>query len=116
VERRAALRYQLAAPVGYSWEGMASNEVKGSGMTRDVSMTGAYITTDTCPPVESSVQLTIFLTRRPGVASTVQIKGQGRVIRVDRGEKVAAGFAVVSQGFILYSRGDPVVDSLDLLL
>jgi hypothetical protein len=81
-------------------------------MTRDLSMKGAFITTLTCPPVESSVQLTIFLTRRLWAESTVQIKGQARVIRVDRGEGGEPGFAVVSQGFTLHSRGEPVIDLL----
>jgi hypothetical protein len=48
-------------------------------------------------------------TRKKGTQSTVQIKGQAQVIRVDRRKGVALGFAVVSQKFTLYSRGKPVV-------
>ena len=79
-------------------------------MTRDVSEKGAFITTLICPPVETTVQLTIFLDRKQGAESTVQIKGEARVIRVDRGEEVVSGFAVVSEGFTLYSRDKPIVE------
>jgi hypothetical protein len=79
-------------------------------MTRNVSVNGAFIITPTCPAAETIVQLTIFPARMEGAESTIQIKGQARVIRVDRGEEVAPGFAVVSQGFSLLSRGKPVLD------
>jgi hypothetical protein len=48
-------------------------------------------------------------TRKQGVDSTVQIKGQAQVIRVDRRKGVTLGFAVVSQNFTLHSRGKSVV-------
>jgi hypothetical protein len=79
-------------------------------VTRDVSVNGAFIITLTCPPAETIVQLTILPARMQGAESTVQIKGQARVIRVDRGEEVAPGFAVVSQSFTLHARGEPIVE------
>jgi hypothetical protein len=79
-------------------------------MTRDVSVNGAFIIALTCPPAETIVQLTILPARKHGAKSIVQIKGQARVIRVDRGEEVAPGFAVVSQSFTLHSRGKPIVE------
>jgi hypothetical protein len=110
MERREAHRYPLSAPVRFSWEDATSNQTEGSGMTRDVSVNGAFIIALTWPPAETIVQLTIFPVRMQGAEPTVQIKGQARVIRVDRGDDVAPGFAVVSESFNLHSRGKPVVE------
>ncbi len=70
-------------------------------MTRDISLSGAFIFTRTCPPVGTALALDIFLS--PAVGSggrVVRIKTEAKVIRVEHSPG-AEGFAAVSQDFTL---------------
>ena len=99
---RVAVRYGLHAPVKFSWEGPRGSSF-GEGMSRDVSVAGAFILTPTCPPVGTTLELEISLPPLYGPTPTVQLKGKARVLRIERAAESAAqsGFAVVSQGFTM---------------
>jgi hypothetical protein len=78
----------------------------GEGVTRDISLAGAFIFTRTCPPVGAALELDIFLSPAPGSGGrTVRIKTEATVIRVEH-SAVAEGFAVVSQDFTLLFDGN----------
>jgi len=101
MEQRNRVRYRLSTDAVFAWEGPQSGRLRGEGVTRDVSVAGAFIFTRTCPPVGAQIELEIFLSHpsnRPG--RTVQIKTEAKVIRVEHSE-TAEGFAVVSQDFTL---------------
>ncbi len=100
---RVAVRYGLHAPVKFSWEGPRGSRLHGEGMSRDVSVAGAFILTPTCPPVGTTLKLEISLPPLYGPTPTVQLKGKARVLRIERAAESAAqsGFAVVSQGFTM---------------
>jgi len=73
----------------------------GEGVTRDISVAGAFIFTRTCPPVGATVDLEIFLSRSSdNRGRNVQIKTQAQVIRVEHSDN-AEGFAAVSHDFNL---------------
>src|SRR5579859_6770227 len=52
MDMRKEIRYRLDAPAVYSWEGMCGRRFHGEGITRDISVQGAFIVTATAPPPE----------------------------------------------------------------
>jgi PilZ domain len=100
MELRNRVRYRLSADAVFTWEG-PQHRLLGEGVTRDVSVAGAFIFTRTCPPVGVTVELEIFLSPATGKSGRkVQIKTEARVIRVEHANN-AEGFAAVSQDFTL---------------
>lgn len=100
-ELRNRLRYRLSADAVFVWEGAQHGRLVGEGVTRDISLSGAFIFTRTCPPVGATLELDIFLyPARGGSGKTVRIKTEARVIRVEHSTG-AEGFAAVSQDFTL---------------
>src|SRR5271169_682171 len=101
MELRNRVRYRLTANAVFAWEGAQHNRLQGEGVTRDISLTGAFILTSTCPAVGTTVQLDVYLSRTPSDASrTMRIRTDATVIRVDHCDS-DEGFAAVSQDFIL---------------
>ena len=96
-ELRNRVRYRLSANAVFTWDG-PSQSLRGEGITRDISVAGAFIFTRTCPPVGATVELEVFLSSIPTRAKAVQIKTIAKVIRVEHSEKVE-GFAAVSKTF-----------------
>jgi PilZ domain len=101
IEVRNRVRYRLSADAVFSWEGPQRNCLLAEGVTRDISVAGAFIFTRTCPPVGAMLDLEIFLSSAPGSKGrTVQIKTVARVIRVEHSNG-GGGFAAVSRDFTL---------------
>jgi hypothetical protein len=99
-ELRNRVRYRLSADAVFAWDGPSQNRLQGEGVTRDISVAGAFILTRTCPPVGATVELEIFLSSTPTKNRRVQIKTVARVIRVEHSLAVE-GFAAVSRDFTL---------------
>src|SRR5580698_4543127 len=73
-ELRNRVRYRLAGDAVFAWEGSQKCRLQGEGVTRDISVAGAFIYTRTCPPVGTAVELDIFLSPAPG--------NGGRTVRI----------------------------------
>lgn len=100
MELRNRVRYRLSADAIFAWEGAQHNRLLGEGVTRDISVAGAFIFTRTCPPIGAKVELEIFLSRARGNnGRAVQIKTEARVVRVEH--TATEGFAAVSEDFTL---------------
>jgi hypothetical protein len=99
MEMRKEIRYRLDAPALFYWESAEQRRLQGEGITRDISVFGAFIVSPTCPPVEAPVQFEVVLPSLAGAMPVIRIKGEARVVRVDHptGGPVENGFAVVSQ-------------------
>jgi hypothetical protein len=99
MEMRNEIRYRLDAPALFYWESLEQMRLQGEGITRDISVVGAFIVSPICPPVEASLQFEVVLSSLPGVMPVVRIRGEARVVRVDHatGDAGENGFAVVSQ-------------------
>lgn len=99
MELRSRVRYRLAADAVFTWEG-PHQRLLGEGVTRDISVAGAFVFTRTCPPVGAKIELQIYLSRASeNNGKAVQIKTEARVIRVEH--SAAEGFAAVSEDFTL---------------
>ena len=101
MERRGGVRYLLGARALFAWEGPEQIALRGEGLTRDVSLGGAFIFSLTCPPVGATVEMDLFLPPVHGTVPTARLGGQARVLRVERAvtRKEQSGFAVASEGF-----------------
>lgn len=99
MEMRREIRYRLDAPALFSWESGQHKRFQGEGVTRDISVLGAFILTPTCPPVDVPVQVEVVLLTLHGREPVIRVCGPARVLRVEhtwegKGEN---GFAVVSK-------------------
>ena len=98
MEMRKDIRFRLDAPAVFSWEGARHKRFQGEGVTRDISVQGAFILTETMPPPDCPVQVDLLLPSLTGVMTTMRMTGKTRIIRVERPftETVIRGFAVVT--------------------
>lgn len=97
LEMRKEIRYRLDAPAVFSWEGRDHRRLQGEGVTRDVSVQGAFILTATMPPHDCPIQVDLLLPSLTGVQSMMRITGRARVVRLERPvNKWIHGFAVVT--------------------
>src|SRR6266699_7156136 len=105
VEMRREMRYRLDAPALFSWESSPHKWLQGEGVTRDVSVFGAFILTPTCPPVDVTIQVEVVLPSLTGPTPVIRVCGEARVLRVVHGSKGEGvnGFAVVSEDFSRWS-------------
>lgn len=97
-EMRKEMRYRLDAPAVFSWEGARQRRFQGEGITRDISVQGAFILTATMPPPDCAVQVDLLLPSLTDVKGMMRITGKARVIRLEHpsSDTWIHGFAVVT--------------------
>jgi hypothetical protein len=106
MELRKRVRHRLAADAVFTWEGAEHTCLHGGGITRDISLSGAYIFSLTCPPVGAAMQLDISLLQLEGGSRTLRLKTDATVIRVGHANAGDdEGFAVVLEGLSLTEGG-----------
>lgn len=95
MDRRVRPRFDLTAPVKYSWKDLAGNR-HGTGFTRDVSERGIFIVTDTLPPMGATVHFEVSFPFRD--ESQIQMRAQGRIVRLESENSTATqrGFATLT--------------------
>jgi hypothetical protein len=98
MEMRKEIRYRLDAPAMFSWEDARHRRFQGEGITRDVSVQGAFILTATMPPPDCPVQVDLLLPSLTGMMAMMRITGKARVLRVEHpsSDIWIHGFAVVT--------------------
>ena len=72
-------------------------------MTRDMSLTGVYILTPTCPPVNSVVDLEVMLPAPSGRSKNV-LKARMRVLRIEHHRARASPVGFAAAGKVLAVR------------
>lgn len=97
-ERRRAVRFPIAIPV--ELEG-------GTGVTRDVSLSGVFFETDQFFLMGAPIRLTLVLERAsPG--QPVRLQCEGRVVRVERRQpELRLGVAVAIESYRFRTREHP---------
>lgn len=94
IEKRMVERFDLQLEAFVSSPGSASQNESESLVTRDISMCGAFLKTDTPLPVGSKVCVDMILTlggQKEQNAQKAWIKASGKVLRTDN-EGMAVGF------------------------
>jgi hypothetical protein len=86
----------------FRWNGPEDGHYQGEGVTRDMSVAGAYILTATCPPPNAVIQMEVFF-HLSDCGAKAFMKADMMVLRVEH--EVAgqnrSGFSAVSKGFSL---------------
>jgi hypothetical protein len=103
MEMRREIRYRLGAQVLFSWESGRHEHVQGEGVTRDISVFGAFILTPTCPPVDAPVKVEVVLPSITSLQPAMRITGEAHVLRVGHAAEGENGFAMVSKDFSHWS-------------
>ncbi len=104
MDRRARKRFDLSAPVTYTWENSQAIPHSGAGVTRDVSEGGVFVLTDSLPPVGTTIQFEVSFSFRDD--SQVRMKAQAKVLRVlPTKDKMQSGFAAMTNEHVLTPRG-----------
>jgi hypothetical protein len=98
MEMRKEIRYRLDAPAVFSWEGARHRRLQGEGITRDISVQGAFILTATMPPPDCPIVVDLLLPSLTGMKTMTRITGKARVTRIEHpsGAGWIHGFAVVT--------------------
>jgi len=98
MEMRKEIRYRLDAPAVFSWEGANCKRFQGEGITRDISVQGAFILTATMPPPDCPIQVDLLLPSLAGMNSMMRVTGKAHVVRIEHPSSDAwiHGFAVVA--------------------
>lgn len=104
LDRRQYTRFDLSAPVTYSWEGRESIHGTGHGTTRDVSERGLFVLTDSFPLVGTVIEFEVSFSF--GDDSEIQMRAKGKVIRVEAADNtgLVQGFAAVTR--VLWFRNE----------
>jgi hypothetical protein len=99
-EQRKHVRYPLRLPVFFSWKKRGSAVVACEGITRDISLRGAYVLSAICLPVETVIEMEILLPRSLRKPNLL-IVGKVRIQRVERAsrKKLGTRFSAVASGF-----------------
>jgi hypothetical protein len=97
VDLRKEVRYRLEAPATFTWENFQGRFLRGEGVTRDISLFGAFILTPIIPPNLSFVQIEMALPALAVHAPDIRIVGRARVVRIEHFEdsQDSCGIAVV---------------------
>jgi hypothetical protein len=99
-ERRKHVRYPVRLPVFFSWKKRGSAVIACEGITRDISLRGAYVLSANCLPVDTVIEMEILLPRSLRKPNLL-IVGKVRIQRVERAsrKKLGTGFSAVASGF-----------------
>lgn len=93
LELRKSRRYRLFAPASFSWARPDGLLQEGRGTIRDISERGVYITGEVVPLLGAHLDVDVYLPSLELAGNSVQLHGEGIVIRVDQGPESAKGFA-----------------------
>jgi hypothetical protein len=87
-QSRTEPRYQIEAPVEFSWTNLGGVHVKTEGTTQNIGTKSASIQSVACPPIDTLVEVKMTLPFEMGNSRELHVTGQAKVIRV---EKISRG-------------------------
>jgi len=94
VQPRKYHRYRLEVPVIFSWTDAQGIRKKQVGLTRDISVGGAFVFATPPPPLDANIKLKGFVPSG-GQVPSVRMFGKGQVVRMESApSSLPAGFAI----------------------
>jgi hypothetical protein len=105
MERREGRRFNLNAPVQFTWRVPGSGIASEGGTTRDISVRGLFVLATTCPPEGSTLRVSVLLPAYTG-DGRLEMKADAMVVRVEDtgGTRLPSGFAAVTKTCALVPR------------
>jgi hypothetical protein len=83
----------MSAPAFYSWQGAGGAPLEGQGKTRDLSFLGAFVLSESLPPRGAHLEINVHLPAATETRKSVQLRGEGKVLRVSGKGAAEPGFA-----------------------
>jgi hypothetical protein len=99
VEQRRFVRYQLDAPVVFSWKTEGRARRVAEGATRDISTGGIFVVSNELPPSGTELRVEVLLPPLRQGGAEGRIKTTGRVLRTNTGMG-ASGFALSGENLM----------------
>jgi len=93
MERRKSKRYLVSAPAFCWWEHADGESKVTQGTTRDISHRGAFIFSKSLPSPGAYLEVDVYLPSVGLTPRSVQLHGEGRVLRVSQVGTDQSGFA-----------------------
>lgn len=106
MELRKHNRYRVGVPVIFSWQVAKEGRRRAVGLTRDISLNGAFVLTASPPPLGTDIRLKGFLPPVLGAVQALHLRGQGLSVRLEpavAGESYG-GFALAGKHFAMHRR------------
>ena len=97
MEKRLAIRYPVHCPTISRWKVDGGISETCAGLTRDVSMGGVFLVVQACPPVGTSIALTLSIPNLDGTALGLRAIAAGHVTRIEQSDGNVSGFAAAVQ-------------------
>lgn len=91
-DRRKSARYYVAGAAWCEWLTADGRRHEGWGVTRNMGMVGAFIESDSLPPVGAVLTLVVTLRTKWQTCITVCLRGAGDVRHVQQGPCQASGY------------------------
>lgn len=83
----------MSAPAFYSWQGAGGAPLEGQGKTRDISFLGAFVLSESLPPPGAHLEINVYFPPATGAPKSVQLHGEGQVLRLSGKGTAESGFA-----------------------
>lgn len=91
--RQRSRRFVIRALANFSWQGPDGVWHTGKGTTRDISLHGVFIQTDSGPVPRAAIELNVSIPSLVTSGVTVKLNGAGTVLRIDPPDSKPQGFA-----------------------
>lgn len=103
MDRRLHKRFDLSAPVTYSWKDRSGIRRSAQGTTRDVSECGLFVVTNSPPPLGTAIHFEVSFSFRDD--SRVQMRARGMILRAETNgsAETAQGFAASTKALWMYN-------------
>ena len=99
VDRRAAPRFAVSAPVIFHWYDGSQHAHEGAGFTCNISTAGVFVESSNLPPEGSRIALEVSFPALQRAAIGVKLNSEGMVVRV--GEVARNGGFAATSNFVL---------------
>ena len=94
--KRRTTRYLIPAPIHFRWETRDGHWDSAIGITRDIGTNGLFVESESVPPADAVIKLSVTLPARPKFDRTFQVKGTAHIRHVQQEPCQTSGFGVVA--------------------
>jgi hypothetical protein len=92
-ESRKSRRFSPTASASFSWLGPDGLLREGHGAVRDISDRSVYVNAELAPPAGAHLDVEVHLKPLELGKTSVELYGEGTIVRIDRRGEQISGFA-----------------------
>jgi hypothetical protein len=95
-DKRRTTRYPISAPIRFRWQIVDGHWEIAFGITRDIGTDGLFLESESVPPVDAVIELSVTLPARPKFTTTFQLNGTACVRHLQQEPCKPSGFGVMA--------------------